>query len=168
MIDDNPIRMTRRALNAMPEYSTSLPTGTTPGKRWRRDLWRDGTEWWQGRYGKPIPNPNEALRKRKGLETVTPIAWRRIIVQGDQPRWPRHEAVLPRQVDGPRYAQLGTEEGDLCLRSYDGSAPCLGKLELRRDSDIGGCYCFICAPCGSCMSMVPECPVCCHREQEPD
>jgi hypothetical protein len=29
--------MTRAELLALPEYSTSLPTGTTLGKRWRRD-----------------------------------------------------------------------------------------------------------------------------------
>lgn len=67
----------------------------------------------------------------------------------------------------PRAVAVGTGEGDLCLRSHDGAAPCLGQLVLRRADDMRGCSCFISAPCGSCMSIVPECPKCGHREDEP-
>ena len=31
-----PLHLTRAEFEALPEYSCSLPTGTTPGKRWRR------------------------------------------------------------------------------------------------------------------------------------
>jgi hypothetical protein len=39
-----PLQMTLRALEALLEYSCSLPTGTTPGKRWRNH------------YGSYLPN----------------------------------------------------------------------------------------------------------------
>lgn len=50
------IHLTREEFGALPEYSASLPTGTTPGKRWRR---HDGAfdhackqpQWLIGEYG---------------------------------------------------------------------------------------------------------------------
>lgn len=30
--------MTRARLDELPEYSCTLPTGTTPGKKWKRDV----------------------------------------------------------------------------------------------------------------------------------
>lgn len=30
--------LTRREFEELPEYSTSIPTGKKPGKRWKRDL----------------------------------------------------------------------------------------------------------------------------------
>lgn len=86
-----PIRMTRRALELLPEYTTSIPTGTTPGKRWRRDVYWDGSEWWQGRYGKPYPEGHKHFGS-------IPIIWRRIIVQGEPPRFPRGVMVPPRRL----------------------------------------------------------------------
>jgi len=81
--------------------------------------------------------------------------------------WPREVLVPLRSVRGPRFAPVGVEEGDLCMRSYpDGRPPCLGKMVLRRDPDQGGCYCWRSAPCGSCLSEVPECDTCGHREPE--
>lgn len=85
--------------------------------------------------------------------------------------WPADVQVAPRQARPPQPPPEGTEEGDLCLRHHPGvSGPCLGKLEMRRstDAEMRGCYCHICPPCGTCMSVVPECPVCGHREPEPD
>jgi hypothetical protein len=41
------MRLTQRELDSMLEYSSSYPTGTTPGKRWKR---RDGTGWVIGEY----------------------------------------------------------------------------------------------------------------------
>lgn len=68
------VRMTRRMLEALPEYSGSLPTGTTVGKQWRRKEVEppalrqlhpfDGTPvyepapppvWWRGTYVSPPP-----------------------------------------------------------------------------------------------------------------
>lgn len=91
MTEATPIRMTRRALLALPEYTTSIPTGTTPGKRWRRNVYWDGSEWWQGRYGKPYPEGQEFFGE-------IPIYWRRIIVQGEPPRWPSSVRVSPRPL----------------------------------------------------------------------
>lgn len=80
--------------------------------------------------------------------------------------WPRDVAVPRRNVPGIRNAPLGTEEGDLCLRSHSGLSPCLGKLELR-PLDGAACYCGATrAPCGSCLSWAPECSRCGHREDE--
>ncbi len=53
------LHLSRAEFDALPEYSCSLPTGTTPGKRWRR---HDGAHdrefiagggkpvWWVGEY----------------------------------------------------------------------------------------------------------------------
>lgn len=47
------ISMTVREFEALPEYSSTLPTGTTPGKRWRRE---DGVydRAFIARGGKPV------------------------------------------------------------------------------------------------------------------
>lgn len=48
-------------LMALPEYSCSVPTGTTIGKRWRRATKYHGptvTEWMIGKY---IENPDPKL-----------------------------------------------------------------------------------------------------------
>lgn len=69
-----------------------------------------------------------------------------------------------------RAAPVGQEEGDTCFRDYgDGRGWCQGRMELRRDDDLGGCSCFTMRfpPCSSCMSTVPECDTCGHREPEP-
>lgn len=83
--------------------------------------------------------------------------------------WPVSVRVTPPVMRGrQRDAQVGTEEGDTCFRDYgDGRGWCQGHLELRRDDDLGGCSCFAFAPCSSCMSQVPECDTCGHREPEP-
>lgn len=65
------LRLTRRELEALPEYSTSVPTGTTPGKRWRRNVAfslagfhppTEGAVWIVGEYGKDVGG-------------YTPITW---------------------------------------------------------------------------------------------
>lgn len=82
------------------------------------------------------------------------------------PAWPAEVAVPLRPIKGLRDAPEGTEEGDLCVREYQGET-CLGRLELRARASLGGCTCWQCAPCSSCMSSVPECQRCGHREPEP-
>jgi hypothetical protein len=81
------------------------------------------------------------------------------------PQWPNDLAVpLPSMRGRQREAQVGTEEGSLCLRGEW----CQGRLVLR-SRDGAGCYCgAVHAPCPACMSRVPECPVCYHREDEPE
>lgn len=49
------IHLSKAELDALPEYSMSVPTGTTIGKRWKRDnnVYRQhGSEpdWWMGEY----------------------------------------------------------------------------------------------------------------------
>jgi hypothetical protein len=39
-VDEKTALMTEKELEALPEYSLSLPTGTTIGKRWKRQKYR--------------------------------------------------------------------------------------------------------------------------------
>ena len=82
-------------LRVLPEYSTSLPTGTTPGKQWRRAVrpWQTSpsAEWLLGEYGEPYPEGHKHHGK-------IPIFWREIVVV-DAPRmWPRHVLVPLRRL----------------------------------------------------------------------
>lgn len=88
--------------------------------------------------------------------------------------WPADITVPPPPMKGrQRTPEPGHEEGELCLRNAPGFPTCLGKLELRHapadpDGYGGSCYCWrIQAPCSHCLSEVPECPQCGHREPEP-
>lgn len=75
--------MTMAALDALPEYSCSLPTGTSKGKRWKRsdeyelrDRGQSGPLcWWMGEYGDSFPDPRG---ERFGHRVR--ITWRRILV----------------------------------------------------------------------------------------
>ncbi len=64
-----------------------------------------------------------------------------------------------------RSAPLGLEEGQQCLRSYDGEI-CLGVIRLEPDDAKGGCSCHVSPPCSYCTSTMPECPGCGWREEE--
>ncbi|MFN3387481.1 MAG: hypothetical protein ACK40O_01005 [Allosphingosinicella sp.] len=99
-----PARLTPAQLLDLPEYSTTIPTGTTPGKRWRRALrpWRSGLsdEWWLGQYGKPYPEGHEHFGS-------VAIFWRRIIVIGAPARWPADVRVdTPRKPNPPAAAGI--------------------------------------------------------------
>lgn len=68
-----PLRLTPREFRALPDYSGSLPTGTTPGKRWRR---LDGAHdrdckdpcWMIGEYDPSAPTEKDiATAKAAGL-----------------------------------------------------------------------------------------------------
>lgn len=72
------LRLTDREFFALPEYSTSLPTGTTPGKRWRRldgahdraFIARGGKPRWQvGEYDPTAPSDADIERMLKRGET---------------------------------------------------------------------------------------------------
>lgn len=163
------VRLTRALFWDLPVYDHTLPTGQTPGKRWLRSVDRrsssradpHGDDWMLGEFGQPYPEGHE----HHGL---IPIFWRPLVVDGQAARWPRGVAVSLRPVAGIRNAPEGHEEGELCGRTYPGVAFCLGKLEARPRNSDRGCSCFLSAPCGHCMSVVPECPACGHREPEPD
>jgi hypothetical protein len=58
--------MTRHAFNSLLEYSRSLPTGTTIGKRWRRNCGPHG--WFMGEY---VDDP---------YPSQVGIAWRQILI----------------------------------------------------------------------------------------
>lgn len=51
----DPLELTSFDFERLPEYSLTLPTGTIPGKRWRRDLHWDGGPggplWVVGEFG---------------------------------------------------------------------------------------------------------------------
>lgn len=61
-------------LMALPEYSCSIPTGTTIGKRWRRATHYYSTdpammtEWWIGTY---VEHPDE---DRVGIEWIWAVS----------------------------------------------------------------------------------------------
>jgi hypothetical protein len=65
------VLLTRRQLDAIPEYSLSLPTLLAPGKTWRRNVrWHEGVaaEWWVATVSHVTPD-------RRGGETAH-IDWR--------------------------------------------------------------------------------------------
>ena len=71
--------MTRAEFDALPTYSCTLPTGTTIGKKWKRDVneprrfhgdFAVKEEWWTGEY---IPDPEPGM---------VGIKWRRVGLRG--------------------------------------------------------------------------------------
>jgi hypothetical protein len=87
-----------KAFARLDEYSCSLPTGTTPGKVWKRNSGFGrpgyGDEWWLGQFGEPYPEGH----KHHGS---IPIMWLRLVVIGQEPQWPRSHPVPLRKVRGP-------------------------------------------------------------------
>ncbi len=79
------VLLTRAEFKGLLEYSTTLPTGTTPGKAWkRREPWWEKparAQWWRGVYGKPYPEGHEHHGR-------IPIGWRRIRIEGASARFP--------------------------------------------------------------------------------
>lgn len=89
--------MTQREVDDLLEYSTSLPTGTTAGKAWKRRVpWnapKDRAEWWRGTYGLPYPEGHE-------FEGQIPIGWRRIRIIGRPAFFPIDISVPPPVMRG--------------------------------------------------------------------
>ncbi|MDE1914692.1 MAG: hypothetical protein KGJ57_17670 [Sphingomonadales bacterium] len=85
LLINDALLLTRREFDALLEYSTTLPTGQTPGKAWKRRVpwWapKEQAEWMRGMFGIPYPEGHE----HHGL---VPIGWRRIQIEGQPPRWP--------------------------------------------------------------------------------
>lgn len=70
------LKLTREEFNRLPEYSWSLPTGTTIGKRWRREqVWDEEgqkkSRWWVGEY---IVDPDPKM---------VGIKWYRVLIERD-------------------------------------------------------------------------------------
>ena len=165
LLANDAVGLTRKELGDLLEYSTSLPTGTTPGKVWKRRIppWAPKNAsgvWWRGVFGKPYPEGHPHHGQ-------VPIGWRRIVVLGQEPTaygiTVGTPAMRGRMVDAP----VGMDEGELCLRSYDGKT-CLGVVEYRPDDNLGSCSCSTMRmpPCSYCISTEPECPVCAWRIDE--
>jgi len=91
------VKLTPREFDELLEYSTTLPTGTTIGKRWKRnqnmmrypicshlDPWsgtkepdfRGEPDWWMGEF---IPDP-DPKRDRDGKPLTIGIRWSKIEV----------------------------------------------------------------------------------------
>lgn len=96
LMANDAVLLTRKEFRDLPEYSTTLPTGTTPGKAWkcRRPYWakREDADWWRGVFGNPYP-----LGHRHHGQI--PIGWRRIRVEGTPPRWPADVLVPLRKLE---------------------------------------------------------------------
>lgn len=86
------LQLTQAEFDALPEYSESLPTGTTIGKRWKREC-RDG--WVVGEYTSKEP---------KDRGDVVRIQW-----------------YLPEIVDGPapQYKPIPVDVGRLIASRFD-------------------------------------------------
>lgn len=94
----NVVRLTKREFDDLSDYSCTLPTGTTIGKRWKRDqnAYRrpvcahlhifDGTRepdfrgsnWWMGQF---VPDPKPTMG-RDGKPATVGIRWSKIEVVG--------------------------------------------------------------------------------------
>ena len=96
LLDNGSVAMTPKELAALLEYSTTLPTGTIPGKQWRcRRPWyapENADNWWRGTYGRPYPAGHK-------LHGQIPIIWQRIVVIGRAPAWPWGVRVPLRNID---------------------------------------------------------------------
>lgn len=74
-----PLVLSRADFEALPNYSCSVPTGTTIGKRWRRGVpYREPVVWFLGEY---YELPEGERFDRRG-EPLIGIRWRRITVLG--------------------------------------------------------------------------------------
>lgn len=97
LLVNDAVLLTRREFSALREYSTTLPTGTTPGKAWKRrqPFWAkpDDADWLRGVFGKPYPEGHE-------YHGQIPIGWRRIRIAGTPSRWPADVRVPLRMIEG--------------------------------------------------------------------
>lgn len=80
----------RSTVDALLDYSSSLPTGTGEGKVWKR---RGPGGWWLGRYGTPYPADHQHAGS-------VPIGWWPIYVEGQPAAFPRDVRVPPAPMRG--------------------------------------------------------------------
>lgn len=96
LLVNDAVLLTRQEFDALLEYSTTLPTGTTPGKTWKRRMpfWASSADanWWRGSFGLPYPEGHK-------YHGQVPIGWRRIRVAGTPPRWPAEVLVPLRAIE---------------------------------------------------------------------
>jgi hypothetical protein len=99
-VDAESALMTVAEFNELPEYSMSLPTGTTIGKRWRRHCW--GVEqknaplhrqvWMLGEYA-----ASKEPATRLAPDGFVDIIWRRILLAD----YPTKRTLQRRRVRQP-------------------------------------------------------------------
>jgi hypothetical protein len=104
------IKMSNAEFESLLEYSTTLPTGTTLGKKWRRHILAGPAqgEWWMGEY---VPDPN-------GDPSMVGIKWRKI----ETPSVLEEEIarlVVRVKSDRARLSELG-----ICPNDFE-SMPCM-------------------------------------------
>lgn len=106
-IDSDGAYMTMDEFEGLPEYSCTVPTGTTVGKRWRREepYHRQALgprTWYMGEYGEP------------GEDRQVPITWRQIFIVPEAGTYERgttrRTLTIPDaeeiEVDGPLPAEV--------------------------------------------------------------
>lgn len=97
LLDNDALALTPAEFDALLEYSTTLPTGTTPGKAWkaRKPFWAPAhrAEWWRGTYGLPYPEGHQH-------HGSVPIGWRRIVRLGQPAAFPWGVTVPPPPMRG--------------------------------------------------------------------
>lgn len=68
------VAITMKAFNELPDYSCSLPTGTTIGKQWkRRNCYHDASKGWS--RGEFVPHSSPG---------TVGIEWREIVIVNDE------------------------------------------------------------------------------------
>lgn len=164
LLENGAVGMSRAELSSLLEYSTTLPTGTTPGKMWkcRRPYWSNNdADWWRGAYGRPYPEGHE-------YHGQIPIIWQHIVILGAPAAWPTMVRVPPLPRPGPVAAPLGRDDGEQCLRDNGRGSFCLSHIQYLPDAALGGCGCSHSPmpPCSYCVSTLPECPGCGWRLEE--
>lgn len=66
-VEPTRVFMSEQEFEALPDYSSAVPTGTTIGKRWRR---AEPARWLMGEY---VPDPS-------GDPRYVGIVWREIVI----------------------------------------------------------------------------------------
>jgi hypothetical protein len=76
-IDDMHALMTRATFEALPEYSSTIPTGVYPGKMWRRNDARNATPY--SPLDPPVP-PDWLLCWYEAQGAGCAVQWRKVLL----------------------------------------------------------------------------------------
>lgn len=121
-MSDATIQMTQAEFDSLLEYSKSMPTGTTIGKRWKR---KDSGVWWLGEYTEsPYPN-------RVG------VIWREILITPVQQPAPTPNAgahiVDLVKADLDKRRALGIQKYGTPLQAHNGRDALVDAYEEALD-----------------------------------
>lgn len=95
--------LTQQEFNALPEYSCSLPTGTTLGKRWKsKRIYSDAPKWIMGEYTEIVPDPRGSRFPDRVLIQWSEISIRvELVFLGQHfDEWMRETRVEPEKARG--------------------------------------------------------------------